>query len=439
MDDNALLNAGQSTPAPAFQRPQAGGDDSSGGFQRPQGVDENTGSNIANAVAQTPNPLHTVVRSMSGAILGALGHAAKLAAQYAPQVAAGMPANTPLGGAARQAGQAVEQERQQRQAEADKQKLMAEQENQRGFERSMADKNYVLEQARTTAELTHYRNLDALEQAKFDQQSLDNYNRYIKSGAQPFAIGGVKAPEFPNTPEGRSQLHDYLTKNADAIVGHYSIQAALSPDGNLSLLNLPVDQPQQFSFPDGTKQAVMPNDPHYHDIQSHWQLAWENKRFQDASQLGRDELNEKVREFNAELGAGHFNSPAERAQQGVYLRVLQQRVADDNKKVSTLNSNISSLTRTIASGDNTMMGMIGNYAYHSKSDAQATLKKMQSDLQDAMSVAAEDKKSLDFGLAGFGHNGTPDPPQPGQIVKGYKFLGGDPSNPQSWQKVAQVQ
>lgn len=206
MDDNALLNAGQSSPAPAPQQAQADSSAPSGGFQRPQGVDESTGSDIANAVAQTPNPLHTVVRSMSGAILGALGHAAKLAAQYAPQVAAGLPSNTPIGGAGRQAGQEVMQERQQKQAEADKQKLMQQQQEQQGFERDIQSKRLAMDQALNVKQIA---DLDsAIRSRDFDMASKtehdleQQYDAITKvDGAHVGMFMGKPIPDFQTADE----------------------------------------------------------------------------------------------------------------------------------------------------------------------------------------------------------------------------------------------
>lgn len=369
------------------------------------------------------------------AVFGALGKVA----QALPQAEASVPANGPYGRGIRQAGDVALQQRQQNIENQERQKQIQMQQDQQKFERSMADKNFALEQSRTTAELTHYKNMDSLEQAKADMENIRDYNRYIQSGAKPFSLGGVVAPEFDNTPEGRGQMHDYLVRNSKAIVGNFGVQAAMSPDGKLVLLQLPQDKPQIFDFPDGTKVPVLPNDPNYNNIKDHWTLSWNNKHTQEAEQLSRDQLNEHIREFNAELAAGHFTPGAkftsDRNQQGVYLRVLQGRVKDDNDKVAKLNSDISSLTKTIASGDNTMMGMIGDYAYNSKADAQTQLKRMQSDLQDAMGVAAQDKSVLDEGLANFGHNGTPNPPKVGEVRNGFKFLGGNPGDPNSWQQL----
>ena len=186
MDTNPLLNAAQSAQNPvplaaAVSQPaqvqpvQA----QPAGAAAPQAGDVNAmaqSAQTARTVASHPNFLHTFARTVGGALIGALEHAGRdfkpaleVASRVVPEIAAGMPSNTPIGGAMHEAGQNVLAQRE----------LRREQTRQDAFDK--------LGMARAQLDITHTQQLIRNE----DEETKDKSAAQGREFAQSFTDAGV--------------------------------------------------------------------------------------------------------------------------------------------------------------------------------------------------------------------------------------------------------
>lgn len=137
------------------------------------------GSATLNAV-----PAHNILRSILGGVLGGLGHAAvafkknapkvlSTVSRVVPDVAAAMPADTPIGGAMRQAGQTVQAERALR------------------TEQQQRDQQFSLSMARGQMDLLHTQQLIRDDDEKTKDQSATAGRQFVASleqaGQSPIA------------------------------------------------------------------------------------------------------------------------------------------------------------------------------------------------------------------------------------------------------------
>lgn len=367
---NATVPKPVASPAPATDNTPA--PDISGGAPASQ-----SGGLVSSQPPVTPIPKP---RGTMGAILfnilGALGHAANIAHQVVPDVAAAMPADTPIGGAMRQAGQTVLAEREQRQQQQQQQQQM-------GIEQQNLDirkQNLALLRAKTLADIHSMSIGDAAKQAQVFM-NLQSLYKTLPIGTKDLSINGQPTPTFPTL----DKAEEFAREHASSIIPNDHALALPAGDGSWHLVEVPNDANWTMEIA-GQKVSIPATQSNIPEILSYSAEQMREKELAATLGMRADELKlnvaktaEQIRKDEADIRQGDLRNVISlrgetTAQYIASQRGLESRASDLMKSQTDLRTIQNILLQPAKSFTATIIAGV-------RVDSYDDVKKLQSQLQ----------------------------------------------------------